>query len=126
MPTYCNTIISVNSVPSVPSMENLRPYFEIATGATSFDVVFKVANDCLMIDSVTDGAPAAGACGDPSDYNVTIKLALQSGCTPSGETTLSHRLNYSENPAGHYINIYIEDTTTGEIKVSKSKKEVAK
>ena len=124
MPSYCNTIISVNSVPSVPSMENLRPYFEIATGASSFDVVVKVPDNCLIIDSVTNSAPSTGACGDPSDYNVTIKLQLQSGCTSSGETTLSHKLNYREDPSGQFMNIYIEDTATGEVKVSKTEKKV--
>jgi hypothetical protein len=125
MPSYCSSFASINSVPFIGEMELYKPYFEIGDGSTSFDVVVKVPSNCYFVADSFNGAPAAGACGAPTDKNHVIEIDKTAGCTNSDETLLTVTLNYNEDPTGDPLNIYIVDKSNGDSTIgNKSKKDI--
>ncbi|GAB5539679.1 MAG: hypothetical protein Salg2KO_17820 [Salibacteraceae bacterium] len=94
-------------------MELFKPYFEITSGASHFDVVIKVPSNCYQVTSSASGVPADGACGTPEDLNHVITIDKIPGCSPTGETVISVSLNYSESPDGSQINIYVINAANG-------------
>jgi hypothetical protein len=115
MPDYCANIITIDSVPSFDDMVPFVPYFAVPNGCTYIDVFIKVPNNCYYIASDENHAPAAGACGAPGDLQNTIYLDISANCTDSTPTKLTKRLNYSEDPNGHILFIYVLDQTTGNV-----------
>ena len=113
MPSYCDTSPEVNDVPAQSDMVMFKPYFKIATSATSFDVHIKVPSECYFVQSDAGTFPSGGPCGSSSDLHCTISIDQEPDCSNTTEKVLIHTLNYSEDPSGHKINIYTENLSQG-------------